>query len=89
MMKIKLSGKKDKNKDRMSFEMSGTDISYANTLRRLFMNDVPVLAIEDVEFRKNDSGLYDEMVALRLGLIPLSLSRDLDIVNNLHTVDRM
>lgn len=70
MMKVKLSGKKDKNKDRMSFEISGADISYANTLRRLFMNNVPILAIEDVEFRKNDSGLYDEMVALRLGLIP-------------------
>lgn len=70
MMKIKLAGKKDKQKDRMSFEISGVDISYANTLRRLFMNEVPVLAIEDVEFRKNDSGLYDEIVAHRLGLTP-------------------
>ena len=70
MIKVKLSGKKDKNKDRMSFEIAGVDISYANTLRRLFMNEVPVLAVEDVEFRKNDSGLYDEILAHRLGLIP-------------------
>ena len=60
----------EKNKDKLFFELSGVDISYVNTLRRLFMNEVPVLAIEDVEFRKNDSGLYDEMVAHRLGLIP-------------------
>ena len=70
MMKIKLSGKKDKNKDRASFEITGCNAGYVNTLRRLFMNEVPVMAIEDVEFRKNDSGLYDELVSLRLGLIP-------------------
>ncbi len=70
MMKVKIIGKKDKIKEKLFFEFSGVDISYANTLRRLFMNEVPVLAIEDVEFRKNDSGLYDEMVSLRLGLIP-------------------
>jgi len=70
MMKVKLAGKKDKEKDKLSFEISGVDISYVNTLRRFFMNEVPVLAIEDVEFRKNDSGLYDEIIAHRLGLIP-------------------
>ncbi|MBW2990845.1 DNA-directed RNA polymerase subunit D [Candidatus Woesearchaeota archaeon] len=69
-MKVKLSGKKGEEKNKLHFEFSGVDVSYANTLRRLFMNEVPVLAIEDVEFRKNDSGLYDEIVAHRLGLIP-------------------
>ncbi len=70
MMKVRLLGKKDKNKDRITFELSGVDISYANTLRRLLMNEVPAMAIEDIEFRKNDSGLYDEIVAHRMGLIP-------------------
>jgi len=70
MMRVKLLGKKNKEKDKLLFEISGVDISYVNTLRRLFMNEVPVLAIEDVEFRKNDSGLYDEIIAHRLGLIP-------------------
>lgn len=70
MMKIKLLDKKTKDKDKLSFEIDSTDITYANTLRRLFMNQVPVMAVEDVEFRKNDSGLYDEMVAHRLGLVP-------------------
>lgn len=70
MMKVKLLRKKEKEKDKLFFEISSVDISYVNTLRRLFMNEVPVLAIEDVEFRKNDSGLYDEIVAHRLGLIP-------------------
>jgi DNA-directed RNA polymerase subunit D len=71
MMKVAISeksGKKDK--DKLVFELSGAEINYANTLRRLFMSEVPVMAIEDVELRKNDSGLYDEMIAHRLGLIP-------------------
>lgn len=54
------------------------DASYAqmNTLRRLCMSDVPVMAIEAVEFTKNSGILYDEMVALRLGLLPLTTDLD-------------
>jgi DNA-directed RNA polymerase subunit D len=70
-MKINiLSKKKGKDDNKLIFELADADISYANTLRRLFMNEVPVMAIEDVELRKNDSGLYDEILAHRLGLIP-------------------
>ncbi len=54
-----------------TFMTKGITITYANTLRRIFVENIPVLAIEDVEFRKNNSILYDEMIALRLGLIPL------------------
>lgn len=46
--------------------------SYLNTLRRLMMNEVPTMAIETVQFAKNNSILYDEVVAHRLGLIPIT-----------------
>lgn len=64
----------EKSKDNMkcSFIIKGIDIAYANSLRRVFMENVPVLAIEDVEIKKNNSILYDEIIAHRLGLIPLS-----------------
>lgn len=52
--------------------LEGFSSTQVNTLRRIMMNEVPVMAIEDVEFKKNNGILYDEMVALRLGLIPLS-----------------
>ncbi len=61
-----------KNKDnKLSFVIDGINPALANTLRRLIVSEVPVLAVEEVEFQKNTSALYDEMIAHRLGLTPL------------------
>lgn len=46
-------------------------LSFASALRRTIISEVPVLAIEDVNILKNNSIVYDEMLALRLGLIPI------------------
>ncbi len=61
----------DKKQLRLSFALSGASTAFANAIRRAAINEVPVMAIEDVEIRKNDSVLYDEIIAHRLGLIPL------------------
>ena len=57
------------DKEKISFK---TDISInlANAIRRSVL-EIPVLAIDEVEFTKNDSALYDEIIAHRLGLTPL------------------
>lgn len=55
----------------LQLAVEGIDYVAANTLRRLMIAEVPVMAIEDVEFQKNNSALYDEILAHRLGLIPL------------------
>jgi len=60
-----------KGKDKLSFSVNGINHAYANALRRLMISEVPTLAIEEVEFKKNNSILYDEIVAHRMGLIPL------------------
>src|SRR3990167_3867501 len=49
-----------------------TSPALMNALRRAASFEVPVLAIEEVDFRQNSSALWDEMVALRLGLVLLS-----------------
>ena len=46
-------------------------LSFANALRRVIISEVPVVAIEDVNILKNNSAIYDEMLASRLGLIPI------------------
>ena len=61
-----------KNKDNKSvFVIDKINSALVNTLRRLIIAEVPTLAIEEVEFQKNTSALYDEIIAHRLGLIPL------------------
>lgn len=55
-----------------SFLVKGTTPAFINALRRAVMDLVPTMAIEDVEIRLNNSVLYDETIAHRLGLIPLS-----------------
>ena len=49
-----------------------TDMSYnlINAIRRS-VDEIPTLAVDEVEFFKNDSALYDEFLAHRLGLVPL------------------
>jgi len=48
------------------------DETMANSIRR-YINQIPVLAVDEVEISKNDSALYDETVAHRIGLIPLKM----------------
>ena len=70
-MDVKLVENMDK-KGKLVFSVKGVDTAYANTLRRIMGFEVPVMAIEEIEFRKNTSILYDEMIAHRIGLIPLT-----------------
>ncbi|MDP2628698.1 MAG: hypothetical protein Q8P15_02245, partial [Nanoarchaeota archaeon] len=48
----------------------------ANSIRR-YLNHIPILAVDEVEISKNDSPLYDETVAHRIGLIPLKLDKSI------------
>ncbi|MGE0792619.1 MAG: DNA-directed RNA polymerase subunit D [Candidatus Woesearchaeota archaeon] len=61
----------EQTKDKISFTLSDVTAAYANTLRRLMLSEVPTMAIDDVTFYKNDSVLFDEILAHRLGLIVL------------------
>ena len=61
----------NKTNDKLVFSVNGINPALANTLRRLMMTEVPTLAIDTVEFSKNSSALYDEIIAHRLGLMPL------------------
>lgn len=53
------------------FVLSQASPAFANSLRRTMIGEVPTLAIEDVNIYDNTSVLFDEMIAHRLGLIPL------------------
>jgi DNA-directed RNA polymerase subunit D len=63
----------EKNNIKITF-LAKTNESLANAIRRA-INNVPTLAIDEIEVLKNDSALYNETVAHRMGLIPLKTNK--------------
>jgi len=56
----------------MEFDLIGYDPAIANALRRILLSDVPSMAIEKVHIYQNTSIMQDEVLAHRLGLLPLT-----------------
>ncbi len=75
-VKVEIVDKTDTN---MRLIIRQTDVSFMNSLRRIMLAEVPSMAIEDVVIVENSSTLRDEILAHRLGLIPLTT--DLDSYN--------
>ncbi len=61
----------EKKDEELRIFFGDTHPTIVNSIRRTILDYVPTFAIEDVEFIKNDTGMYDEVIAHRLGLIPL------------------
>lgn len=53
------------------FTLSGVSGAFANSLRRSMIGEVPTLAIDDIKIYDNTSVLFDEMLAHRIGMIPI------------------
>ena len=56
---------------KISIKLKGVTLQYANALRRICLNGVPIYAIDTVDIIENSSVLADEGITHRLGLIPL------------------
>jgi len=61
----------NQNGDTISIKLKDIPIQYANALRRICLNGVPIFAIDVIEVLENTSIMPDEALAHRLGLIPL------------------
>jgi len=61
---------------RLRIRLKGVDRSYANAIRRIAISQVPTMAIDDVVILENSSVMFDELIAHRLGLIPLKTDLD-------------
>jgi len=68
-LKVKILEKSDY---RMKLQIEGITTAMAGELRRIMISEIPTMAIEWVDFHTNDSILWDEIIAHRLGLIPLT-----------------
>ncbi|AGB31569.1 DNA-directed RNA polymerase subunit D [Natrinema pellirubrum DSM 15624] len=54
------------------FLVRGVTPGFANGIRRAMIADVPTMAIDTVRFVENSSVMFDEQLALRMGLVPLT-----------------
>ena len=59
------------NDKKISVKLKGISLDYANALRRICLNGVPIFAIDTIDVLENSSVLPDEGIAHTLGMIPL------------------
>ena len=77
-MEIEVRSQSD---DEIIFVVRDAEVPFINAIRRCAMVNVPKIAIEDVNIIRNDSAMFNEVLAHRLGLTPLV--SDLDAVEGL------
>jgi len=56
---------------KISVMLKGISLDYANALRRICLNGIPIFAIDSVDILENSSVLADEGIGHTLGMIPL------------------
>jgi DNA-directed RNA polymerase subunit D len=69
----------EKTDEFMRFIVRGVNAPFVNALRRIILTEVPVMAIDEIVILENSSILNDEILAHRMGFIPLKT--DLDAYN--------
>ena len=72
---------KSQSDDEIVFIVRDAEVPFVNAIRRCAMVNVPKIAIEDVNIIRNDSAMFNEVLAHRLGLTPLV--SDLDALEGL------
>ena len=59
------------NDKKISVKLKGVSLLYANALRRICLNGIPIFAIDTVDIIENTSVLADEGISHTLGMVPL------------------
>ncbi len=65
-----------KGDEKVVLKVSGASVSEVNGIRRAILSQIPCFAIDEVDFYENNSALYNEYLANRLGLVPLTFDAD-------------
>ncbi|CAN6623809.1 DNA-directed RNA polymerases I and III subunit RPAC1 [Trichomonascus vanleenenianus] len=60
-----------------NFDLIGCDTSIANAFRRIMIAEIPTVAFEQIHIYNNTSIIHDEVLAQRIGLVPIKIDPDL------------
>lgn len=66
----------ERAEDSLTLELKGVNLSLANALRRHAINEVPVMAVEEVLVMENSSVINNEVLVHRISLIPFVTDLD-------------
>jgi DNA-directed RNA polymerase subunit D len=66
----------EREKRQARFLVRGVTPAFANGIRRAMIADVPTFSIDNLRVIENSSVLFDEIIGLRLGLVPLTTPLD-------------
>jgi len=72
----------EKTEDTLKLRIEGVRPGLMNALRRIIISETPTMAIEEVVILENQSPLFDEMIAHRLGLVPLTTNYDTYVLSS-------
>jgi len=65
--------------DVLKLKVEGINEAIANSLRRAMMVKVPTLSVNELKVSRNESGLIDETLANRIGQVPFTIPKNVDV----------
>ncbi len=74
----------EENEEVLKIKLTKANEAIANSLRRAMMVKVPTLAAQTLEVSANDSPLFDEILANRVGQIPFTIPQNIDEEDTVH-----
>lgn len=72
----------EKTEDTLTLRVEEVRPGLMNALRRIIIAETPSMAIEEVVILENQSPLFDEIIAHRLGLVPLTTNFDTYVLSS-------
>ena len=77
-MSVEIEFTEKKNQDLIKFDLSNSDVSYANALRRIILSEVETYAFNTIDYNNSDikiientSSLHNEFILHRIGFVPI------------------
>ena len=74
----------EEREDVLKVKIEDIDEAVANALRRSMITKVPTLAVKHLEVSRNDSGLFDEVIANRVGQVPFTIPENVEEDDEVH-----
>ncbi len=74
----------EENDDVLKLKLEDANEAIANALRRFMVAKVSTLSVQHLDITKNKSGLFDEVLAHRVGQVPFTVPQNVEEGDEVH-----